>query len=60
MNDVASRNMRAMVVTLNTSHLDMSPGLKQFALWNIPDTLVALNTSKPEMSALKRAARLKR
>ena len=41
--------MYAMLVTLDTSHLKMSP-LNADAEWNMPHMLVTLDTSQSEMS----------
>ena len=55
LNDVACQNMSFMSVTLDTSHVEMSP-LKDFALENMLAILVALDTSHFEMSPLKEFA----
>ena len=49
--DVAPENISSMLVTLDTSHLDMSL-LNDDAEWNIPHMLVTLDTSHVERSPL--------
>ena len=50
-NELAPRNMRYMLFTLDTSHFEMSP-LNKLAPWNIPDMSCTLDTSHFEMSPL--------
>ena len=49
--DDAPKNICPILVTLDTSHLEMSP-LKDDAEWNMPTMLVTLDTSHLEMSPL--------
>ena len=57
--DVAWKNIRSMWVTLDTSHLEMSPS-KDSAPLNIPAMSVTLDTSHFDMSALNDSAPLNR
>jgi hypothetical protein len=51
--ELASRNILAMVVTLDTSQLDRSPVKTYYAAVNIPAMVVTLDTSQVDMSPLK-------
>ena len=53
LNDVAPRNISAIVVTLDTSHFDMSL-LNEVASRNIPDMSCTFDTSHFEMSPLNK------
>ena len=51
LNDAASKNMRLISVTLDTSHIEMSP-LNDDAEVNMPSMLATLDTSHLERSPL--------
>ena len=53
--DDAPENMPSMVITLDTSHAEMSP-LNDVAEWNMMRMLVTLDTSHLEMSQLNASA----